>query len=146
MTTAEYDTLWSLINNIWSVKNKSCLNNNGTIMTTTYNCCFNCITHKLKNSKNSKNLEKRYFKTLCKGFTCNTHLKAQFFAASNRGEVYWVLLQPVGTFSHTHNLMVSDMQKINSYLQKMAHDQVMKNHNFTSILNLFQSVSYAKTD
>ena len=57
-----------------------------------------------------------------------------------------MLLQPEGTFSHTHDLMMSDMQKTNSYLQKVVYDLMMKDHNSMSILNLFQGASYAETD
>ena len=84
----EYNTLWPLINNIWSIKNKSCLNGNSTIMTTTYNCCFNHTTHKSKDSKDLKNSGKRHIKVLHEKFTCNACLKAQFYAVSNEGDAY----------------------------------------------------------
>ena len=115
-------------------------------MTTTYNCCFNCVIHKSKDSKNSKNSGKRCIKASHEKSTCNTHLKTQFYAVSNKDDVYWMLLQSEGTFSHTHDLMISNMQKINSYLQKVTHDLVVKGHNFMLILNLFQGASHAETD
>ena len=86
--TTEYDILWSFIDNIWSVKNKNHLNGNDIIITTTYNCCFNCVTYKLKDLKNLKNLEKRHIKILYKKFICTAHLKAQFFAVNNENEIY----------------------------------------------------------